>query len=154
MKIGRHVRKARDALDLREQDFVDQVEVTSQHISRNELDHATPSVESLLKLSRTLGVTTDHLLTGQRITQLDPHGTIRAEPDISAVAKRHLISVRATAKTKDCIVNAEHHSHSHEHEHFGLPRPSTHGCRDPSGVRSAVPATTEFPARYLASSGR
>jgi transcriptional regulator with XRE-family HTH domain len=93
MTIGRQVRKARKALELKQQDLADEIEVTSQHISRIELDQAAPSVETLLKLSRRLGVTTDYLLTGRQTTPLDATGAIRAEPGISATAKRHLIGV-------------------------------------------------------------
>lgn len=101
MKIGRYVRKTREALELKQQDLADQVEVTSQHISRIELDQATPSVETLLKLSQTLGVTTDYLLTGQEIAPLDARGAIRAQPDISAIAKRHLIGLLNELRAKD-----------------------------------------------------
>ncbi len=65
MKIGCHVRRTREALELKQQDLADQVGVTSQHISRIELDQVAPSVQTLLKLSQTLGVTTDYLLTGR-----------------------------------------------------------------------------------------
>jgi transcriptional regulator with XRE-family HTH domain len=104
MKIGRHVRKIRKALELKQQNLADEVGVTAQHISRIELDQATPSVETLLRLSRALGVTTDYLLTGRDIAPLDMTGAIRAEPGISPTAKRHLIGVlnelRATSSTR------------------------------------------------------
>lgn len=99
MKIGRHVRKARESLELRQQDLADEVNVTSQHISRIELDQASPSVETLLKLSQKLGVTTDYLLTGQERAPLDATGAIRAEPGISSTAKRHLIGVLNELRT-------------------------------------------------------
>lgn len=93
MKIGHRVRKTRKALELTQQDLADEVEVTSQHISRIELNQAAPSVETLLKLSQKLGVTTDYLLTGREMNPFDATGAIRAEPDISAAAKRHLIGM-------------------------------------------------------------
>jgi len=99
MKIGRHVRKAREALGLKQQDLADEVNVTSQHISRIELDQAAPSVDTLLKLSQRLGVTTDYLLTGRDTVPFDATGAIRAEPDISPVAKRHLIGVLNELRT-------------------------------------------------------
>ncbi|MGH9921041.1 MAG: helix-turn-helix transcriptional regulator, partial [Nitrososphaerales archaeon] len=37
MQVGRHVRRTREALQLKQQDLADEVEVTSQHISRIEL---------------------------------------------------------------------------------------------------------------------
>jgi transcriptional regulator with XRE-family HTH domain len=93
LKIGRHLRKTRKALELKQQELADQVEVTSQHISRIELDQTAPSAETLLRLSRTLGVSTDYLLTGHQTVPFDAAGAIRAEPDISPAAKRHLIGV-------------------------------------------------------------
>jgi transcriptional regulator with XRE-family HTH domain len=100
LKIGRHVRKTRKALELKQQELADQVQVTPQHISRIELDQTTPSVGTLLKLSQTLGVTTDYLLTGRETALLDAAGAIRAESDISATAKRHLIGVLNELRAK------------------------------------------------------
>jgi transcriptional regulator with XRE-family HTH domain len=100
MKIGCHVRRTREALDLKQQDLADQVGVTSQHISRIELDQTAPSVQTLLKLSQTLGVTTDYLLTGRERAPLDATGAIRAEPKISPAAKRHLIGVLNELRAK------------------------------------------------------
>lgn len=100
MKIGRHVRRTREALELKQQDLAAEVEVTPQHISRIELDHVAPSVATLLKLSQTLGVTTDYLLTGCETAPLDATGAIRAEPDISATSKRLLIGVLNELRTK------------------------------------------------------
>jgi transcriptional regulator with XRE-family HTH domain len=93
MKIGQHVRKARESLELKQQDLADEVDVTSQHISRIELDKTAPSAETLLKLSQMLGVSTDYLLTGREIAPLDATGAIRSEPGISAAAKKHLIGL-------------------------------------------------------------
>jgi transcriptional regulator with XRE-family HTH domain len=93
MKIGRHLRKAREALELTQQDLAHEIKVTPQHISRIELGQAAPSVEALFKLSQILGVSTDYLLTGREIVPLDATGAIRSEPDISAAAKKHLIGL-------------------------------------------------------------
>ena len=93
MQIGRHVRKQRTALGLKQHELAAEVKVTPQHISKLELDQAAPSLEMLLKLSERLGVTTDYLLTGRERTPLDATGALRAVPDISALAKRHLIGV-------------------------------------------------------------
>jgi transcriptional regulator with XRE-family HTH domain len=93
MTIGRHVREARKAVGLKQQELADEVGVTSQHISRIELGQAAPSVETLLRLGQRLGVTTDYLLTGREVAPLDATGAIRAEPDISPIAKRHLIGL-------------------------------------------------------------
>jgi transcriptional regulator with XRE-family HTH domain len=93
MKIGNHVRRKREALGLNRAELAKELGVSHQHVSRIELNQVAPSLEMLLKLSRTLGVTTDYLLTGRELAPLDASGAIRAEPDISATAKRHLIGV-------------------------------------------------------------
>jgi transcriptional regulator with XRE-family HTH domain len=91
--IGRHVREAREAIGLKQQELADEVGVTSQHISRVELDLTPPSAQTLLRLGQRLGVTTDYLLTGRETAPLDATGAIRSEPGISATAKRHLIGL-------------------------------------------------------------
>ncbi len=93
MKIGSHVRKKREALGLNQAELANELGVTHQHVSRIELEQVAPSLEMLLKLSRRLGVTTDYLLTGQQATPPDAAGAIRAAPDISATAKRHLVGM-------------------------------------------------------------
>lgn len=97
--LGQRVRRAREALDLKQQDLADEVGVTAQHISRIELRQVAPSVQTLLKLSQTLGVTADYLLTGRETMPFDATGAIRAESGISAIAKRHLIGVLNELRT-------------------------------------------------------
>lgn len=91
--LGQRVRRAREALGLKQQELADEVRVTPQHISRIELGQTDPSVRTLVRVSRTLGVTTDYLLTGREVMPLSATGAIRAEPWISAAGKRHLIGV-------------------------------------------------------------
>lgn len=93
MTIGHHVREAREAIGLKQQELADEVGVTSQHISRVELDLTPPSAATLLVLAQRLGVTTDYLLTGRETAPLDAAGAIRSEPGISATAKRHIIGL-------------------------------------------------------------
>ena len=93
MQIGSHVRAKRIALGLSQEDLATELGVKHQHVSRIELGDATPSLETLLGLSRTLGVSTDYLLTGHERAPLGAAGAIRAEPDISATAKRHLVGI-------------------------------------------------------------
>jgi transcriptional regulator with XRE-family HTH domain len=100
MQIGSHVRARRKALGLSQMDLARELSVTHQHVSRIELGDATPSLEMLLKVSRKLGVSTDYLLTGQQTTPLDATGAIRAEPDISATAKRHLVGILEELRTR------------------------------------------------------
>ena len=93
MEIGRQICETREALGLKQKEVAEEVKVSPQHISQLELDQATPSLKVLLALSRTLGVSTDYLLTGKEIAPLDATGAIRSERDISAIAKKHLIGV-------------------------------------------------------------
>ena len=100
MQIGSHVRARRLALGLSQENLATELGVKHQHVSRIELGDATPSLEMLLSLSRKLGVSTDYLLTGQQIAPLDAAGAIRAEPDISATAKRHLVGILEELRTR------------------------------------------------------
>jgi transcriptional regulator with XRE-family HTH domain len=93
MQIGSHVRARRIALGLSQENLAAELGVKHQHVSRIELGDATPSVETVLGLSRILGVSTDFLLTGQETSPPDVVGAIRAAPDISATAKRHLVGI-------------------------------------------------------------
>jgi transcriptional regulator with XRE-family HTH domain len=93
MQIGRHVRKRRKALGLNQSELAQEVKVTPQHISKLELEQTTPSLELLVSLSRMLGVSTDYLLTGQEVAPVDIHGAIRAQQQLSPVAKRTLIQL-------------------------------------------------------------
>lgn len=99
MQIGSHVRARRLALGLSQENLATELGVKHQHVSRIELGDATPSLEMLLKVSRKLGVSTDYLLTGQSTAPLDAAGAIRAEPDISATAKRHLVGILEELRT-------------------------------------------------------
>lgn len=100
MQIGSHVRAKRIALGLSQEKLAAELGVKHQHVSRIELGDATPSLEMLLKVSRKLGVSTDYLLTGQSTAPLDAAGAIRAEPDISATAKRHLVGILEELRTR------------------------------------------------------
>jgi Predicted transcriptional regulators len=101
MQIGSHVRARRIALGLSQENLATELGVKHQHVSRIELGDATPSLEMLLKVSRKLGVSTDYLLTGQSTAPLDAAGAIRAEPDISATAKRHLVGILEELRTRE-----------------------------------------------------
>jgi transcriptional regulator with XRE-family HTH domain len=93
MQIGSHVRARRIALGLTQENLATELGVKHQHVSRIEPGDATPSLETVLSLSRILGVTTDYLLTGQDPALPDVVGAIRAAPDISTTAKRHLVGI-------------------------------------------------------------
>jgi transcriptional regulator with XRE-family HTH domain len=101
MRIGSHVRARRLALGLSQPDLAKELGVSHQHVSRIELGDSTPSLKMRLRLSKTLGVSTDYLLTGKERPPLDAAGAIRSEPHISAAAKRHLVGVLRELRTTD-----------------------------------------------------
>lgn len=91
--IGSRIRKRRQALSLTQAELAGEVGVTHQHISRVEAGDAAPSLELLVALATSLGATTDYLLTGDDSLRLDARGAIRAEPRLTAGAKRHLLGL-------------------------------------------------------------
>jgi transcriptional regulator with XRE-family HTH domain len=101
MQIGSYVRAKRIALGLSQEELATELGVKHQHVSRIELGDATPSLETLLALSRILGVSTDYLLTGHEQAPPDVAGAIRAAPDISTSAKRHLVGIVEALRTGD-----------------------------------------------------
>lgn len=101
MQIGSHVRAKRIALGLSQEDLATELGVKHQHVSRIELGDAAPSLEMLVSLSNRLGVSTDYLLTGQERAPLGAAGAIRAEPDISTAAKRHLVGIVEALRAGD-----------------------------------------------------
>lgn len=94
MKVGQHIRVKRQALGLKQVELAREVQVSPQHISQIELDQAAPSLEVVIALSRTLGVSTDYLLTGREPAPVDIRGAIRAQP-LTPLAKRSLIQLIA-----------------------------------------------------------
>jgi|HubBroStandDraft_4_1064222.scaffolds.fasta_scaffold86180_1 transcriptional regulator with XRE-family HTH domain len=100
MQIGRNLSKARKELELEQEDLAKEVGVTGQHISKIETEGGLPSLKVLLALSKALGVSTDYLLTGRKTAPFDATGAIRAERDITAAAKRHLIGLLKELRTK------------------------------------------------------
>jgi putative transcriptional regulator len=89
-RVGGRVRARRESLKLTQDELAQELGITHQHISRIESDQAAPSLDLLVKLARRLGISTDHLLTGQEKAPADIAGAIRGEPLLSAAAKRHL----------------------------------------------------------------
>jgi transcriptional regulator with XRE-family HTH domain len=93
VSIGRRVQDSRQKLGLTQEQLAKELDVTHQHISRLEAGQASPSLELVVKLAQRLGLTTDALLTGTDVVDLDLVGSIRADPDLSREAKRHLIGL-------------------------------------------------------------
>jgi transcriptional regulator with XRE-family HTH domain len=101
VQIGSHVRAKRIALGLSQEDLATELGVKHQHVSRIELGDAAPSLEMLVSLSNSLGVSADYLLTGREQAPLGAAGAIRAEPGISTAAKRHLVGIVEALRASD-----------------------------------------------------
>jgi len=93
MKIGRRLRRTREALSLTQHELAEEVKVKPQHISKLEADQGAPSLDMVVRLCRALGVSTDYLLTGRDPAPCDIGGAIRAQPGISPLGKRSLIQL-------------------------------------------------------------
>lgn len=93
VKIGTRVRSRRQALGQTQEELASLIGVTHQHVSRIESGRAAPSLELLVKLSRTFGATTDFLLTGDDRPAVDVRAAIRSDGRLSTSAKRHLIGL-------------------------------------------------------------
>jgi transcriptional regulator with XRE-family HTH domain len=100
MQIGPNLSKARKALELTQDQLAKEIGLSSQYISKLEKNEGTPSVEVLLSLSTALGVSINYLLTGRETGKFDATGAIRAERNITAAAKRHLIGLLSELRTQ------------------------------------------------------
>jgi transcriptional regulator with XRE-family HTH domain len=100
MQIGRNLSKARGSLGLTQKELAAEAHISAQYVSKIEGEDGDPSLEVLLALSRALGVSINYLLTGRETTKFDATGAIRAEREITAAAKRHLIGLLEELRTK------------------------------------------------------
>ena len=98
MDFGKNLRRRREELTLRQDELAAEIGVTPQYISKLENNQATPSLEKLVTLSRVLGVSVDHLLTGQPSEPVDIRGALRGRP-LSATTKRSLIQLIGELET-------------------------------------------------------
>lgn len=64
MGIGKHIRAARDATDLTQDDVGEWFGITGQAVSQWERDETVPEIEKIVELARRLGVPIARLLTG------------------------------------------------------------------------------------------
>jgi transcriptional regulator with XRE-family HTH domain len=94
-QLGRRIRERRTRLELTQEQLAGELGVTHQHISRIEGGDAVPSLELLVQLACQLGVSTDHLLTGEATVPVEIAGAIRSDDRLSAAAKRHVLGIIA-----------------------------------------------------------
>lgn len=60
--IGQRIKERRDAADLSQKNLADLIDVSPSAVNQYEKGEKVPSTETLLKLAKALGVTTDYLL--------------------------------------------------------------------------------------------
>lgn len=93
MHVGRRLRLRRQKLKLSQDHLAREVGVSPQAISRIEVGHREPSLDLLVRLCKTLGVSTDYLLTGKESLPVSIKGAVRAQPNLTPSAKRSLIQL-------------------------------------------------------------
>jgi len=93
MNVGQRVKEGRLALKITQQQLAKIIKVTPQHISAIEQDKRAPSLSSLTRLAKELGVTIDYLVTGKSSVIADPIPAIRGDKKLDLKAKNGLITL-------------------------------------------------------------
>jgi transcriptional regulator with XRE-family HTH domain len=91
MSIGERIKKRRQILGMTQQELAKAIWVTPQHISAIEQGKRDPSLFSLARLARELGVTIDYLVTNKESVITDPIPAIKGDKKLSLKAKKALI---------------------------------------------------------------
>ena len=89
--LDRRLRALRQARKMRQVDLARRLGVTKQSVSNWENDNIQPSIEMLVKLSKTFSVTTDYLLGLDSGEYLDVSGL---EPEIVAHIRQLVDALR------------------------------------------------------------
>lgn len=96
MDLGKRIRTRRELLGLTQQELATILGVTSQHISAIEKDVRVPSLDFLVKLTETFGVSIDFLVSGKEFPESPVSGiipAIKADKRLNHKIKKILISV-------------------------------------------------------------
>jgi len=80
-------------MKLTQQELGKALGLTSQHISAIEQDKRVPSLASLVKMAKELGVSVDCLLTGKEGFITDTIPSIKADKKLKLEAKKALITL-------------------------------------------------------------
>jgi len=91
MTFGQRIKERRLELSLTQEDLAKALGVSPQHISAIEQDKRAPGIYSLVKLAKTLGTTTDYLLTGEETILAETLPAIRADKKLSSGSKKALV---------------------------------------------------------------
>lgn len=93
MGLGERIRERRQEIGLTQDDLAKILEVTPQHISAIENDKRLPSLEFLVKLAKTLKVTTDYLLSGEEAIVTPTISAIKADKKLSTRSRNALVNL-------------------------------------------------------------
>jgi transcriptional regulator with XRE-family HTH domain len=107
MSIGERIKKRRRLLEMTQQELAKAIGVTPQHISAIEQGKRDPSLSSLAKLARELGVTTDYLVTNSESVITDSIPAIKADKKLRLTAKKALIRLVQELYVAELEVNNE-----------------------------------------------
>lgn len=92
MSLPNRIRARREALEFTQEHLAKATKLTPQYISLIEQGKRVPSVSSLSRLAEELGVTVEYLVTGKEPVITDTIPAIRADPKLTAEAKKALIA--------------------------------------------------------------
>ncbi len=93
MSLGKQIKKRRLSLELTQRDLAKALKVTPQHISAIEQDKRAPSLDSLVRFAKELGVTTDFLLTGKEVALIEIAPIIKADKKLTLKSKKAIIAL-------------------------------------------------------------
>lgn len=93
MTLGERIRGRRRVLGLTQSSLAQALGLTPQHISVIEQDKRVPSLSSLEKLARELGVTIDYLVTGKEYVVTDSVAAIKVDTRLSSESKTALVTL-------------------------------------------------------------
>lgn len=93
MSLGQRIRKRRQILKITQSQLAKALDLTPQHVSAIEQDKRTPSLASLAKLAKELGVTVDYFVTGKEGILTDTIPAIKADKKLQLEVKKALITL-------------------------------------------------------------
>ena len=92
MSLGDRIRARREGLELTQEQLAAATGLSPQYVSLIEQAKRSPSVSSLARFAEELGVTADYLITGKESATSDAISAIKADPELTAEAKKALMA--------------------------------------------------------------
>jgi len=93
MSLGERIRKTRQELKITQEELARAIGVTPQHISAIEQNKRDPSLSSLARLAKELGLTIDYLIIGNEKGITEPIPAIKGDKRLNLKAKKALIAL-------------------------------------------------------------